>query len=305
MLAKALHQVKDVLNQNGFFDEEELISRVRKKGYNVARRDFRALGEVIRQGWPQVWEDMLRGSQEDQVEGDGLTFTLVGDIKHKTLNELSTKFWYSFLVRKIFKQPAASAAWSRIFPSYSMTDIWANRYSFWISPAMFNANFLLRHRRVLVSIVLHQIHKDSYSRTCAVCECEEEDFDHFMLHCRVVRFFRDWVKGVLTKKCRVNGLEGEKWDWVWCFGFGGKMKGLNMKLVNLILDLARYVVYIARNYALFEQKIINRRGLFKNLVVHYLEIIFRVDKENFGSRWGSNNNLCGVDREGRLICDFG
>lgn len=110
-----------------------------------------------------------------------------------------------------------------------MAGVWRALKAPWLPPGVFNSKYKLRHRRIFTSIMLHQMNRDLFSRVCGE---EDEDFDHFFLFCPVVRVFREWLRGVLEQRCGVRRLEGQQWDWVWCFGLEGRERGRAVRVLQ-------------------------------------------------------------------------
>ncbi|KAK2878230.1 hypothetical protein Q8A73_010385 [Channa argus] len=162
ILAETLHQVRDLLNQEEAVDPDVVFCKVKAKGYNINRGKIKSFCDRIWQCMPQNWKERLQETKSVQV-GDGrVEFSLMCDIKHRKFVELLPKFWYMLLRDAIFKQPMAHLSWVRIFPTRPVSDIWVTLHQKWLPPAVLNSNYLLRHRRVLVSVVLHQISKEKY-----------------------------------------------------------------------------------------------------------------------------------------------
>lgn len=120
-------------------------------------------------------------------------------------------------------------------------------------------------------------------------------------------FFRDWVRRVLKEKCGMRGLEGKWWDWVWAFGLSrgkGKSDGVNKDLVNFFLCVARHVTYLARNYSLYEEKMVNRKILCQTFFQCFMRGLHYKNVREFRGKWCATNTLCRVGSDGVLVFDW-
>lgn len=300
-----LKQVKDIVDTRGHISSQTTFERLKNMRLTITKRQVVKLCKTVGENIQIKWLEKLYETSDDLVEADGIEFSLVCDSKNRTLTDLPPKFWYKFLVSQIFKTPTAESKWLILFPQRQISVIWSNLHGKWLPPSVLNTNYKLRHRRVFTSVSLHQMNKQVYSRTCAMCKAEDENFEHFFLYCTAVRPLRDFVQDLLVKKCRMKGLEGEEWDWVWCFGIMGKAQHCNVTLINFLLSFARHVLFYARNLALYEDKHVAKVVVFKNMVKFHLEILFSYDSDWFISSWGRNNDFCIVEREKTLVLDFG
>lgn len=303
LVFKVIKQIKDIVDNRGHISIKTTLEKLRIYGTLINRRQvINIIKNVVKYIQP-IWVDKLYEETEDLVEADSIDFSLMDN--NRTFTDLPTKFWYTYLIGKIFKSPTAESIWCTRFPLKSLSGIWSNLKIKCLPPTVFNTNYRLRHRRVFTAVSLHQIDKEKSSRTCAVCRMEDENFEHFWFECTVAQVLRDFVKDLLIKKCRMVGLEGEEWDWVWCFGVIGKHSRYNVTLINYLLCFARHVHLITRNWALYDNKRVSQVAVFKSLVKFNLGILFEYDKDWFVALWGEKNDFCIIEDDRVLVLDFG
>lgn len=81
------------------------------------------------------------------------------------------------------------------------------------SPPAAANDFRIRHRRIFTLVILRQIEPTVYSRRCARCLGDDEDFEHLFLYCPAYADFRAYMVE------RV--LRGREADSLWLFGVCG------------------------------------------------------------------------------------
>ncbi len=75
--------------------------------------------------------------------------------------------------------------------------MWKHLNNNYVPLDIFDMVFKIRHRRYFIRVVLHQIYKDMFTRSCSVCYDKEEDFEHLVLYCEELCIFRDRVRLLL------------------------------------------------------------------------------------------------------------
>ncbi|KAG7508793.1 hypothetical protein JOB18_024655 [Solea senegalensis] len=167
-----------------------------------------------------------------------------------------------------------------------------------------NTDFKIRHRQIFSGIILHQMNSVSYERVCTVCNKNDETLEHIFLTCPICEVFIARVQNLLTDNCKLSSKDFTDWDWTWLFGFSHKKGGINTTLINILLSIARHTIFIARNYALFEDVQINRWLFFTSMVKSHLRLLKDAFKATFQETFLANSSLCELDQSGELMLLF-
>lgn len=298
-LQQCLAMLGQVVDGMGRVNAAAAWQRVSTHRVQVARRCVTHLCRVVDRVLCDEWRVLLGMVGGARV---GCVRFACGDAE---VAQVRPKVWYRLLVAGRVKPATALAAWSRRFVGHDMSSVWKSLKTPWIPPTLFHTSFMLMHRRVFTSVVLHQIHHDVFDRVCAICGVEDEDFDHLLLDCADAVAFRDWVRAVLEQMCGVVGLGGQQWEWAWCFGLPATVPGAHARVAELVLLCARHVLLVTRQRALFDGQQVCRRAVFKNLLRFYLSVMLSRGREGFEAQWCKGNRLVKVERGGVLVLDFG
>lgn len=294
-----LVSVVDVVDGSGRVSVSAVCERLGVSGVDVNRGKVRRFCRVLDECLTDEWRGCL---QNGGGVSDGVVRFTCDDVDFESLRP---RHWYKRLVRGCLKPATALVAWGHRFPGRAVLAVWHTLKEPYLPPAVFHSNFKLLHRRVFTSVVLHQIQKTVYSRTCAVCGRAAEDFDHFFLTCGDVLRFRAWVRRLLVRRCGVGDLSEQQWDWVWCFGLGPGSREVGVRSANFLLLCARHVLFLARNIALYEGRRVCRVAVFTGLVGHYFRLMFESGRTAFEAAWCREGGFCSVDGRGKLVLDFG
>ncbi|KAK9517572.1 hypothetical protein VZT92_022931 [Zoarces viviparus] len=285
-----------------FFDKNKTLTGLKRAGGVFKTKQIMDLGMSITQGVEKSWRTLT--SRGMLMQDDAVKFLLCQGAKSTSLPQIKTKVIYDILIQKLIKRPAAELRWAAIFPTKTVTSIWCNLAIPFLSHAVFNTDFKLRHRRYYSSIVLHQIHKLKFQRLCPVCGLEDEDFEHLILRCGALSGFKTYVCQFLKTGCGATAAQLAEWDRVWLFGLLRQGRGGITMQVNTLLSFARHAAVLRRNYALFENKKVNVKELFKNLLKAHLGLLHAWREEVFTELFISRTALCKVGEGGGLVFNF-
>lgn len=301
LMQAGLTAVGSVCGTNGCFDLGKVNGKLQACGSKYAPARIKDIGKIFDQCMGHEWKERMNEvTEQDRALG----FTLCVKDKQKNIIEVKTKTFYSILIKKHIVKPAAEKAWEKIFPKDKTSSIWVNLEFSLIPPEVYSSEFKIRHRKYFTGIVLHQIHKEKFSRMCSVCETEEEDFEHLIWSCTALRTFREYIRELLTKGCGVKMTRGTSWDWTWCFGLPKNAGGRRMDIANACLAFARRAVLLRRNLALFEGKKTDVETLFKSNIKAYWKTIYAFKKDLLKEWMDENNLLFQEDNDKDLIFRF-
>lgn len=238
---------------------------------------IRSLCARLSEALPDSWRQVLIDG-DTRVGDDAPDFLLCLTKQSKPLTEITTKIIYRTLVKKICQRPAAEKHWQNLFPRQQITQIWENLRFKNILHAVFHTDFKIRHRRIFCGVVLHQIYKIRFSRSCSRCGDEEESLEHLLLECPATRGLREQVRQFLNTACNYY-IQEDELEWTWLFGITYKPHNINKQAVNTVLALARHSNIVCRNFSFYENKNLDSWTLFKNNLKWHLKTVHEMDKE--------------------------
>jgi len=282
------------------FDWEKTESCLKRAGVSFRPTIIKEMGERVF-GLCEEWTGLVSGV--DLVRGGAVGFHLCLGDKRQPVAQVKTKVLYNILVQKLVKKPASEVWWGKLFPDRQVDGIWENLDVPCLPHPIFQTDFKLRHRRLFTGIVLHQIHKNKFQRTCAVCRREDEDIEHLFLRCSELQTFQAHVRRILRSGCGMTDGELTQWEWLWLFGLP-KKKSNKTVAVNTLLAFARHAVLFKRNEALFADKKVDIFSLFNNLFKAHLKILFAYKREWCVKHFVEGVLLCQVNEEEELIFSF-
>lgn len=213
-----------------------------------------------------------------------------------------TKDVYCILSDRITKVPTAERAWSNFYPPVKVSKIWHNIVLKFASP-MFHLDFRVRHRRIYTGIILHQINKECL-RLCSVCKKDDETLELVFLECVELVNFKVRLKELLETKCRYECNDVSEWDYHVLFGLTQRMSGVNDNVVNLILSVARRAIFLRRNLALHEGRLVVLGDYFVGHYKAFFSIYFSLGVDFFTDAFMGGNNLFTVNEGGTLRFNF-
>ena len=299
MRAAGLTRVGDVVDESGLFNVNLVCEKLKTKKVNYRKDNIRKLNENFEQALDPMWRGLLK--RQERGKGAALPqLQLKLKDNVKDLKELKTRTWYRMLIQHIQRPPTAEKHWKTFYPDMDIASIW----TFLDTPLMDSKticmDFNIRHRRIRTGIILHQINKDKYSRTCTVCNQEPEDLDHLLFECTHSIPLQNLVKTILQTHCNYTPHRSIDWIWNWTFGLTKKHVKQNITLINTIFTIARKALWMRRNFALHDNKTINVIHFFRNSVLLHLKTIFAADPDTFNKHFSGNNSLIRITENNKI-----
>lgn len=259
------------------------------------------------------WSHLLGSSTSGVSAGEdpALDFDLSVGAGTKRLSVLHTRTFYSILLAGVARKPAAEHAWSRSYPVYNTTSIWANTFNWYTAPQVSNFAFKLKHRLIYTRSTLHAIHPGRYGAGCPVCGESYQDLHHLLITCPAVRPFWTRVQDLLARRLswRLPPLAAPGGDdqlhWFLLFGpFGGR-SGANVHLARIVMETARYTIYLVRNIYHFDGRSALHWPLFRGLLYSHLRHLLTAVPNRFRSVLAKDANLISLNPSGSLELRFG
>lgn len=214
-----------------------------------------------------------------------------------------TKDMYCVLRCGIVETPSAEKAWRNLFPPLHIDRMWDNVNVKFALPQMFHLDFRVRHRRIYTGVILHQINKKCL-HVCSVCKIADKTLEHVFLECIELLNFKVHLKQLLGKQCRYVCNDVCEWDYHVLFGLTERMSGVNQNVVNLILSVARSAVFLRRNLALHEGRVVDIWVYFVSYYKAFFSLYFSRGVDFFTDAFMGGNSLFTFNEGGSLRFNF-
>ncbi|KAG7456442.1 hypothetical protein JOB18_042027, partial [Solea senegalensis] len=297
-----LYTLGDFTNNQGEIVVEEILNRLRAKNI-YCKRFAEFTCQKIETGIADHLKQAFYKTSGSR-QNDTLDFRQSAQPDAKSINQLTSKYWYNTLLANIVQKPTSETHWKEHFPSINVSTMWKNINSPYAHPFANNTDFKIRHRRIFSGVILHQMNSAIYERVCTVCNKNDETLEHIFLTCPICEVFITRVKNLLTAHCKLSSKDITDWEWTWLFGYSHKKEGINTTLINILLSIARHTIFIARNYALYEDVQINRWLFFTSMVKSHLRLLKDAYKATFQETFLTNNSLYALDQREELMFHF-
>ena len=147
--------------------------------------------------------------------------------------------------------------------------------------------------------MIHQINKD-VRRECDICKTDPETLMHLYYECDKLKIFFMKLKEFLQENWGKQYFEGKDWKKTFLFGVWEKKEKVNINMINYVLSHARYAVWLRRNLAHFEQKIISVWAYFVSGLKKDISLIFKYEKEEF-QHFVKGCSFISVNDKGKLM----
>ena len=290
-----LKRVGDLVDRGGRWDKERVIRIVREKGITYRKEVIVKVLERVEESVMSEWGDGFRNKgrvgQDDAV---GISLRL-GRETH-TIADITTKIWYKHALTYRVQKPTCESKWTDTYPDITPNILWKYIDIPHTPHAIFDLDFKIRHRRIFTCIILHQMLRGVYGRTCMVCERRDEDFNHIFVYCCELAEFWGKIKGLLGG-CSVGDCWVDRgWELSVLLGVNRKYK--NWKTINMILGFARRAIFNRRKFAMYERRKLDVWRLFVNEWKRHLRMLYVVDEALFVSMFVESAGVCGVNENG-------
>ncbi|KAM3585561.1 uncharacterized protein V6R79_020990 [Siganus canaliculatus] len=291
--AAGVTKIGQVLDGEGFFDFDRVFTILKRGGAKVRAGHIRNTGVRLDSALPESWRRAY--CDTGPVGGAPLEFLLCLPNKTTELSTVSTSTVYRLLVSKLGRRPAAEETWRTLFPGEDTGRIWNNLHNKHIPVQAFDLDFKLRHRRIFTGVVLHQVHRELFSRTCAVCLDGDEDVTHLFWHCAGLAEFWEFLFSVLREHCGFT----QTWITQWRVLFGLHHK---KSLCNTVLALARLAIWTRRNIALHEHRTVAAHTIWKTIIRSHFRTLHHA--KTLDALVEGSVNFCWVNELGDLMFCF-
>ncbi|KAM3585573.1 uncharacterized protein V6R79_021317 [Siganus canaliculatus] len=284
--AAGVTRIGQVLDGEGCFDFDRVVTALKRGGVKVRAVHIRSTGARLDSALPASWR---RAYCDTGPVGDSpLEFLLCLQNKTIELISVSTSVVYRLLASELGRRPAAETVWGTLFPGEDVRRMWRNLHNKHIPARAFDLDFRLRHRRIFTGVVLHQVHRELFSRTCAVCLDGDEDVAHLFWHCTGLAEFWEFLFSVLKEHCGCTLTSLTHWTAL--FGLPTKKT-----LCNTILSLARLAIWTRRNIALHEHRTVSVCTIWKTITkshfrtLHHAKTLDALVEGNVNFCWASSD----------------
>ncbi|KAK7930046.1 hypothetical protein WMY93_006441 [Mugilogobius chulae] len=116
------------------------------------------------------------------------------------------------------------------------------------------------HRLIYTRSILHAFLPDRYGSECPVCGESYEDLHHLLIACPAIRPFWTRVQDLLARRLMwklpppADPGGGDQLHWFLLFGPFGGQSGANKHLARIVMETARYTIYLVRNIYHFNER---------------------------------------------------
>lgn len=300
-----IRQVKDIVYEyvGGFLPNRAVYDSVVEWDDEIGESQVDTMCENIKISLPKSWVERI---QEETVKPGywGMPeMYIVINGKEKSLSDVTTKMVYKILLKKELKGPASEAVWSKLFPGFDVKTIWKNLSVKYNAIECENLDFKLRHNRIYTKMVIHQINREE-NRECDVCLTDVETLMHMFFECKKLDIFHDKLKNFF-KNDFGKDVKEEEWKKLFLFGECVNKKDMRGNLCNFILSNARYAIWIRRNLAFHEGRIVDVNGIFRSVMRKNVYSMWKyLVKEEFEKAFTSDCRLICIKEKKELSINF-
>ena len=288
-----LERVGDLVDRGGRWDEERVLRIVRGKGITYRRGVIVRVLERVEECVMSKWGD---GFRNRVGQDDAVRISLCMGGKTHAITNVTTKIWYKQALTHRVQKPTCESKWTDTYPGITSNTLWKYIGIPHTPHSIFDLDFKIRHRRIFTCIVLHQMHRKVYERTCKVCEDEDEDVNHLLVYCSELVDFWGKIKELLGGCSVTDCWEDRGWELTVLLGVDKKYK--NWGVINMILGFARRAIFNRRNYALYENRKLDVWKLYVNEWKRHLRMMYVVNESLFISMFVESTSVCDVDESG-------
>lgn len=265
--------IKDAIEEN--YEEESKV---------VLENQYEKLKEIIPNEWIQIIEEKIKTNDRMVVS------VKINDEQH-AFNDLKLNFFYSCLCKDVFIEPKAEKYWKRLYPNMETKELWQNLRLWWKSPDLENFDYMLRQNCLLTEMRLCKIGISGEAK-CKVCNREDEGILHLFFKCIRLKCFIKKLKEIVRKLGVDETIVDLNWETIFLFGFKGKVN--NVCFLNLILTVARLIIWRRRNIVKEKKKNVSVCKLFKQRMCFILQVLFdyfkmEAKEEVFNKKFVQNN----------------
>ena len=301
MFYSGLTQIKDCLYEfiPGFLRYQAIIDAVKEYDEEMNETTTVNMYDKIKESIPIDW---VRQIENNVVIERKITFPelyIENNGEKRPLRDSKVKDYYKALIQKEFKEPASEKVWEKVFPGMEGNQIWKQWNVSKNSIECQDHDFKLRHNRLYTNVVIHQINKD-VRRECDICKTDPETLMHLYYECDKLKIFFMKLKEFLQENWGKQYFEGKDWKKTFLFGVWEKKEKVNINMINYVLSHARYAVWLRRNLAHFEQKIISVWAYFVSGLKKDISLIFKYEKEEF-QHFVKGCSFISVNDKGKLM----
>ena len=303
--AGGLRQVKDIIYEviPGFLREECIYDAVCGMDGMDNRGKVSEMYSKIKASIPLEWSTLL-GTEcvVNREECMPVMYVREGE-EECTMNSMSVKKVYGWLIEDVFKEPAAVKVWNRVFPELGVKKIWTNLNIKYNTIECENNDFLMRHNRLYTNVVLHAINNE-VNILCDVCNDGHESFLHYFLDCVDLVDFFVFIKALLVEHWSWGFDLEDGWRPLFLFGVFAKSKKANLCLINFVLSHARYAVVLRRNFAHFEGRKVKIKPLFKSLMKRSIGLLWTYGGVGVKYFFVNGNTLISEGEGGKMVFNW-
>lgn len=261
-------KVRDVLYEykEGFLPIQVLIDAMEEAKEEYNENTLKKQYEEVKKAIPKEWVEEIQNEEKSENRMD--VFLKRGD-KLMVFNLCTVKMFYHFFVNSVFKKPIANQFWLRHFNGVDEGLIWKNMRWKLLDTDLECLDYFIRQNVMFTEMRLCKIGMEQ-DAICKVCKTEDEGILHLFLLCEGLgQFF-----GVLKKLvCDLRKTTKEiSWNITLMLGLNDKCQ--NKQVINLLLILAKKVIWKRRNIAKNKNYVLDLWLYFKSEIENYIQTLY-------------------------------
>ena len=171
----------------------------------------------------------------------------------KCLKNLTSKEIYMMFLNNKGTEIKSKSYWKEKFKNPNLDfDLWftCNLNSSIIPRKCIDFNWKIFHGKICTETILKKMKFSD--GICCVCNNEIENVDHLLLKCQGIDVVWKYIENIIMKFMKTKIILNEK------IILGGILKeSFECEVVNLMLSIARYIIWKRRNRIKYEQNILN------------------------------------------------
>lgn len=254
-----IRQVRDVFHEftEGFLPLQAIADAIEVVGLEKKSSTLKAQFGMVKRALPVDWVHKINNLDDSIVEYVELGVYMERE-KDRMVEflKVKTEVIYGFFKNKAFQEPVANRY-------ITEEDIWRNGGGKYIEPTLKNFTYIMRHNCLLTEMRLFKIGLNM-DIICKVCGMENEGLLHMFFYCTKLIRFQKALQKLLNRVMgeeEKNEWEGEMWEMFLLFG--PRRAESHKFLLNLILAVARYSIWMRRNIAKGKGTVLRVESLFE------------------------------------------
>lgn len=265
-------KVRDVLYEykEGFLPLQVMIDAMEeaKEEYNV--NILKKQYEEVKKAIPKEWTKEIQNGEKTESRMD--VFLKSGE-KLMFFHLCTVKMFYHFFVKSVFKKPIANQFWLRHFNEIEERYIWKNMRWRFLDTDLECLDYFIRHNVMFTGMRLCKIGMEQ-DAICKVCKKEDEGILHMFLFCERLDNFLGVLKELVYDLRKTK--KEIRWNITLMLGLNEQCQ--NKQVINLLLILAKKVIWKRRNIAKSKNYVLDLWLYFKAEIEDYIQTLYEYFK---------------------------